>query len=64
MSPDENKTGQPSGEIVQSSLPEEHPNVVDVPESDPQNETPTDLAAKLQEQSARPSELIPSDEDG
>lgn len=53
-----------SGEIIQSSLPDERPDVVEVPESDPQNETPTDKAAKLQQHAASPTELIPSDEDG
>ncbi|GAA4003153.1 hypothetical protein GCM10022631_12550 [Deinococcus rubellus] len=60
---DKSARNQP-GEIIQSSLPEEHPEVVAVPEGDPQNETPTDNAAKLQQHSASPTELIPSDEDG
>ena len=53
-----------SGEIIQTSLPDEHPDAVEVPESDPQNETPTDKAAKLQQHAASDTELIPSDEDG
>ncbi|TSA84631.1 hypothetical protein FNU79_10375 [Deinococcus detaillensis] len=61
---DQSRIDQPSGEIVQSSLPEQHPDVVEVPESDPQNETPTDTAAKLQQHAASATELIPSDEDG
>ena len=61
--PDE-PTEHASGQIVQSSLPEEHPSVVAVPEGDPHNETPTEKAAKLQQHSAQPNELIPSDEDG
>lgn len=53
-----------NGEIIQSSLPQEHPDVVAVPDGDPQNETPTDKAAKLQQHAASDTELIPSDEDG
>ncbi|WP_161883733.1 hypothetical protein [Deinococcus alpinitundrae] len=60
---DKTASNQP-GEIIQSSLPNEHPEVVAVPDSDPQNETPTDKAAKLQQHAASETELIPSDEDG
>ncbi|WP_420597243.1 hypothetical protein [Deinococcus sp.] len=62
MTPD-NKSGNPErGEIIQTSLPDERPDVVDIPEGDPQNETPTDKAAKLQQQE-KPG-IIPADEDG
>lgn len=50
------------GEIVQSTVPEAHPEVIDVPENDPQNETPTDRAAKLQQEMT--GGIIPDNEDG
>ncbi|AWN23364.1 hypothetical protein DKM44_09090 [Deinococcus irradiatisoli] len=64
MSSDTFKPAAEPGEIVQSSLPDERPDVIDVPQDAPQNESPTDKAAKLQQESASPTELIPSDEDG
>lgn len=50
------------GEIVQSTVPEAHPEVIDVPETDPRNETPTDRAAKLQQEMT--GGIIPDNEDG
>lgn len=50
------------GEIVQSTVPEAHPEVIDVPETDPHNETPTDRAAKLQQEMT--GGIIPDNEDG
>ena len=50
------------GEIVQSTVPEAHPDVIDVPEGDPQNETPTDRSARLQQELT--GGIIPDNEDG
>ncbi|MDV6376153.1 hypothetical protein [Deinococcus arenicola] len=50
------------GQIVQSTLPEANPDVIDIPEGDPQNLTPTDESGKLQQEMTRG--IIPDNEDG
>lgn len=50
------------GEIVQSTVPGARPDVIDVPDSDPHNPTPTEKAAKLQQEVT--GGLIPDNEDG
>ncbi|CAM3733889.1 hypothetical protein [Deinococcus frigens] len=58
---DRAKAGQ-RGEIVQSTVPEAHPDVIDIPDGDPQNETPTEESGKLQQEMTRG--IIPDNEDG
>ncbi|CAM3951073.1 hypothetical protein [Deinococcus marmoris] len=55
-------TGERRGEIVQSTVPEAHPDVIDIPGGDPQNETPTDESVKLQQEMT--GGIIPDNEDG
>ncbi len=60
--PDPKATGEQRGEIVQSTVPEAHPDVIDIPEGDPQNQTPTDKSGKLQQEMT--GGIIPDNEDG
>ncbi|GGO21957.1 hypothetical protein [Deinococcus humi] len=62
MTSDDRTSPDQRGEIVQSTVPEAHPEVIDVPQDDPQNETPTDKSAKLQQEMT--SGIIPDNEDG
>ncbi|MBB6016517.1 hypothetical protein ACFP9V_15710 [Deinococcus radiopugnans] len=62
MNPDDKAKPDQRGEIVQSTVPEAHPEVIDVPENDPHNETPTDESAKLQQEMT--GGIIPDNEDG
>ena len=47
---------------MQSTVPEARPDVIDIPDSDPHNPTPTENAAKLQQEVT--GGLIPDNEDG
>lgn len=58
----ENTDEQQRGEIVQSTVPAANPDVIDIPEGDPHNETPTDRIGKLQQEMTRG--IIPDNEDG
>ncbi|OLV19774.1 hypothetical protein BOO71_0001687 [Deinococcus marmoris] len=60
--PEGKATGEQRGEIVQSTVPEAHPDVIDIPAGDPQNQTPTDELGKLQQEMTRG--IIPDNEDG
>jgi hypothetical protein len=62
MIPDDRTGADQRGEIVQSTVPEAYPGVIDVPQDDPHNETPTDESAKLQQEMTRG--IIPDNEDG
>ena len=62
MTPDEPGTKKDPGEVILSTLPEAHPEVIGVPESDPDNETPTQKAARIQQQQR--GGIVPEDEDG
>lgn len=53
---------QERGEIVQTTVPELDSDAVDIPQDDPHNETPTERAARLQQQQT--SGIIPDNEDG
>ncbi|WP_415786409.1 hypothetical protein [Deinococcus saxicola] len=60
--PDSKAAGEQRGEIVQSTVPEAHPDVIDIPGGDPHNQTPTDESGKLQQEMT--GGIIPDNEDG
>ena len=63
MTPDDQEqSGGAEGEVILSTLPGANPDVIDVPESDPNNETPTQKAARMQQQQR--GGIVPADEDG
>ncbi len=62
MTSDDRTRPDQRGEIVQSTVPDAHPGVIDVPRDNPRNETPTDEAAKLQQE--KTGGIIPDNEDG